>query len=465
MLLSPDSDGWTRNVALTKNNPGLNPANWLFDGSQIKGSTAIDLRRNVDHVKRKSLTEILNEPVGNLKGLKVVLGQSHLLSPSRLHIPLGPQADRSGVAVMGAMSISPSFQYASARSEFINLGFSFLCLLCGLFLASRSLSRARLILGGLMIISVIIWVNSQFMTYLGIGTTPSLQFSCFWIGIVILSAHRMNLFHMVSTFMKGDISPEEAWIWRSFENNSDPVLLVSGMGRIRRANEAADELGSQLDAEFVKRCLNNSENSKDEVVLTLRDGSQKIYNADWPSETIPILILKDVTDRRQEVENLWHQVITDALTGLLSSAGFERAMKEIGPGTQTTDYAMFYMDINSFKTLNDQYGRETGDLLLQNLAQRLQQGFGSAARVARLNGDEFGAILYGKYLPEQLRTFASQIEAMMASPVNIQIANTSVTIAIGYAQPYSQDETVQSVFHRAEQAMYHRKSAQKHKAA
>jgi diguanylate cyclase (GGDEF)-like protein len=77
---------------------------------------------------------------------------------------------------------------------------------------------------------------------------------------------------------------------------------------------------------------------------------------------------------------------TDRLTGLHSRLALEMAM------TQSTDYVLFFLDLNKFKPINDQAGHEAGDQILQAIAANLRSSSGCDF-VARLGGDEFVALV------------------------------------------------------------------------
>ena len=140
----------------------------------------------------------------------------------------------------------------------------------------------------------------------------------------------------------------------------------------------------------------------DDGVLRHADGSEFSINISatamrGKNEKIVgiVLVLHDITEVMGMARQLGYQASHDMLTGLLNRSEFEKrldlALKEAHhTGSQ---HALFYMDLDQFKVVNDTYGHRAGDELLRQLSSRFISAIRENDVLARLGGDEFGILL------------------------------------------------------------------------
>jgi diguanylate cyclase (GGDEF)-like protein len=151
---------------------------------------------------------------------------------------------------------------------------------------------------------------------------------------------------------------------------------------------------------------------------------------------------------------------TDPLTGLFNRRGFERELKRSLAYVQRywTRAALFYVDLDGFKPVNDRNGHAAGDAVLQGIAAKLRANIRASDTVARLGGDEFGLILWN--LSEaDAASKAWALEALIAEATVVWEAETiGVGASIGFAMLAPSDELGEALA-RADHAMYQRKSA------
>ncbi len=148
--------------------------------------------------------------------------------------------------------------------------------------------------------------------------------------------------------------------------------------------------------------------------LSIDDTAAPIINA--AKETIgAVLIFRDVGDKRQLVQQLSHQAIQDALTGLENRRGFERRMKHVldYPEAHEPD-ALLYLDLDQFKVVNDMSGHAAGDMLLRQLGALMLAHIRPGDSLARLGGDEFGVLLE-KCPKEQAQGVANHLRETIAN--------------------------------------------------
>lgn len=146
---------------------------------------------------------------------------------------------------------------------------------------------------------------------------------------------------------------------------------------------------------------------------------------------------------------------TDGLTGLLNKRYFDRVLTVLEQHSQP--FALFYMDLDRFKPVNDTYGHDVGDELLKGVAQRLQGCIRSRDYAFRLGGDEFALLLLGSMEPEACASKMNMICEMVAVPYEIDGNTVSVGASCGYALYPAESVDVQQVRYIADQRMYENK--------
>lgn len=120
-------------------------------------------------------------------------------------------------------------------------------------------------------------------------------------------------------------------------------------------------------------------------------------------------------------------------------------------------FSLLMMDLNLFKEINDSLGHDAGDIVLTQVAQRLQSAIRKSDTVARLGGDEFACLLPAAQSPEDALRVAQKIIDAMREPILIHEHTVSVGISIGIAQYPLHATDAKLLLKRADQAMYRAK--------
>ena len=136
---------------------------------------------------------------------------------------------------------------------------------------------------------------------------------------------------------------------------------------------------------------------------------------------------------------------TDELTGL---ANRRRLISEL---STLEEGVLLLMDLDGFKPINDRFGHEVGDKVLQRVAERFSRAMPDGTLLARLGGDEFGAIVPGSI--ESAMELALALRATLSYPVTIGGENISLGVSIGCATSDGSETLLQ----RADAAMYEAK--------
>lgn len=176
----------------------------------------------------------------------------------------------------------------------------------------------------------------------------------------------------------------------------------------------------------------------------------------------------DITARKQMESQLEYEALHDSLTGLPNRAHFiqalERKIRQSHREGQA-HYAVLFLDLDRFKVINDGLGHNTGDMLLQGIAQRLRSCVRSSDLVARLGGDEFTILMSpvdAKHGPLQLST---RLKEVLQPPFRLDghevFASASIGVTLGTLDYTSPVELLRD----ADTAMYRAKAQGKAQAA
>jgi diguanylate cyclase (GGDEF)-like protein/PAS domain S-box-containing protein len=171
-----------------------------------------------------------------------------------------------------------------------------------------------------------------------------------------------------------------------------------------------------------------------------------------------LAMVVDVTEQRAAEEALRRQALHDPLTGLPNRLMFMDRLTMAAARQERADggvVAVLFLDLDSFKTVNDLHGHEVGDRLLVEVAGRLAQAVRATDTVARLGGDEFAVICEGADAATA-SLVASRVQEAFKDPVAVAGEQFPVGMSIGVAlsPPYSAD----SLLRYADSAMYHAKA-------
>jgi diguanylate cyclase (GGDEF)-like protein len=172
-------------------------------------------------------------------------------------------------------------------------------------------------------------------------------------------------------------------------------------------------------------------------------------------------ILRRVTVRiRRQMDELEHRALHDDLTGLPNRTLFAERIGEALEAARETGgvFVVMLLDADGFKDVNDTLGHETGDGLLESLAERLRDEIPESETVARLGGDEFGILLSRASVDEALRA-AARLHEALESPFTVGGLPLEVAVSIGVAAHPDHGDTVDALLQHADVAMYVAKEA------
>lgn len=184
------------------------------------------------------------------------------------------------------------------------------------------------------------------------------------------------------------------------------------------------------------------------LVTTRRDKSNQF-----------VIIFTDISAQKTAEEELRILANFDSLTGLPNRSllidRIEHAIQVAERGKNII--AVLFIDLDRFKPVNDSLGHDYGDLLLQKIAERLQQRVRKQDTVARLGGDEFVVLLEDFNMASAVGEVARDLSEHISLPVELGEHTVSVTSSIGIATFPGDASTPADLLRDADIAMYHAK--------
>lgn len=267
-----------------------------------------------------------------------------------------------------------------------------------------------------------------------------------------------------------------------FDHNVDPVMTFDLEGRFLAANAATEKLSGVGEDLLIGRFFMDfidppyRDETRQEFTRVLHGKPHQyetsIHNALGVQVYLQVTVIpgfiqgqvkhvhciaKDITLSKNHDRTMRFMAYHDGLTGLGNQRMFNEDLIEMIT-TSTNDHpcAVWMLDIDRFKFINDYLGHETGDLLLSLISERLQDVIGEEGFVYRYGGDEF-AILTTKLQEKQLEKMANALIKEVSQPIILSDFETVLTASIGISVHPKHGHQPKELVRAAEHAMYHAK--------
>jgi|694.fasta_scaffold01531_9 diguanylate cyclase (GGDEF)-like protein len=459
-----DADGRIRTLQHTQGVGGTSPYAWLQNGTIQSEQTSLDRRLDPQTIPRINLSQLSRGeyPPNFFLNKSVVICYDRNLSKTRANLPVHGGVDRGTVIALATESRFENYNQRVANGDIISLAANIVFALCSYLIGAQApnLSRALWTMLTLTILCIsLCWYLSLFY---GVPTRPATILMTSQISLYLAFAYRLRILELLGGLISGVNSPEEVWLWRIHSDRQTPAILFDAMGHIKKANpQAINAFKLNLESkespitELAFQCMPKL--GERATKIRRREFYEKTWEIEWPSPSLPLAIFHDTTAQEAELAQLKTQLHTDPLTGESNRAGFERILATLNQHPDTS-YALFFMDMNGFKAVNDTYGHEAGDILLKVAAQRFRSVVGPHAFLARLGGDEFAIMTREFQNEKQLIDLRDNIEACLVDKIDIGSGLVKVGVAVGYAhgKPSLQDSN--TILRKADLEMYHRKA-------
>ena len=164
----------------------------------------------------------------------------------------------------------------------------------------------------------------------------------------------------------------------------------------------------------------------------------------------------DITERKQAEDRIRAMALTDALTGLPNRLRLndevELALRRYHEGGYR--FALLFVDLDGFKTINDTLGHDAGDELLVAIAQRLRAVVRETDAVVRLGGDEFVVVLHDLDRHETAHRIAQALVETASRPVELTVATAQVGASVGISYCPEHASEREGLLKAADAAMY-----------
>jgi len=227
------------------------------------------------------------------------------------------------------------------------------------------------------------------------------------------------------------------------------------------------------DREFIRDRIisvsRDGETSSDDYrLLTLESETLAVHQElARPRDSGDIVLgtVQNITEQRESEQKIRQLAYSDALTGLASRAYFHKHLEDVikAAHRRSERFALLFLDLDGFKDVNDSLGHDVGDMLLKEIAERLQNAIRETDFVARLSGDEFCIMADNISDQYDAAYVANNCLELMNEPVNLgkQIIRPRCSIGIAYYPDDGEDS--KSLLKAADSAMYAAKENGKHR--
>lgn len=242
---------------------------------------------------------------------------------------------------------------------------------------------------------------------------------------------------------------------------ASPKLLLETVRQLPDDLAVAPEIGARIMRKLARRGILRNE----EIPVVLPKGTSAwlllnatfIRLADAPG--FIELIITDITDRKQNEQSLFTKATRDHLTGVLNRFMLKDSLHQLLHKAQRYNQrlGLLYIDIDSFKAINDTYGHAMGDEVLIETVGRITRVIRKSDIFGRMGGDEFCLIMEGVSDPNDAKRLASTMIDAFSEPVRARGHELTVSISIGISIYPLHGTTPDDLLCAADKSMYQAK--------
>ena len=217
--------------------------------------------------------------------------------------------------------------------------------------------------------------------------------------------------------------------------------------------------GNNFDVIWIFEDITERRQAQEELLRTRDELEVRVVERTAELATANAQLQGEIFERMQAEQRIWHTAHHDALTGLPNRALLlDRLGQALTQGDRySSRIAVIFLDLDRFKSINDNLGHHIGDELLKHVAERLRGVVRAVDTVSRLGGDEFIIVLQEIAGPDDAVLVAEKILNTLASAVRIEGHELRATPSIGISVYPDDGADVYTLMKNADTAMYHAK--------
>lgn len=168
--------------------------------------------------------------------------------------------------------------------------------------------------------------------------------------------------------------------------------------------------------------------------------------------------IEDITEKKQSKNTIEYMAYHDLLTSLPKMCIIEKNFNFISKKYDKL-LALFFIDLDRFKNINDSFGHKIGDELLKNFATRIENVIGSKNIMCRNGGDEFVVLVTDKTSEKDIGDLAKYIKDTAEKSFYVENINFNITLSMGISMYPRDGEDFHTLIRKADIAMYNAKSS------
>ncbi|MEO3389026.1 EAL domain-containing protein [Mesorhizobium sp. CAU 1741] len=446
--VAPDSDGKVRDfpnlVRIGTEDLASLPV-VLSNGTPLQPATKIDYSISAHELPRISFADFMTgemEPE-SLSGKTLIVGATAIQLNDIFAVPVYGHVSGSTVIALATETLLQGRQLVERALPPLSL------VLIGLFtltLASILASRTALLV--LLAASAGIEALAIYLQVVGNSAVQTAAIHLVLLsGVLSILVHEFDLGRLLLWVERINVSNARNMLERVIDDAFDAVIILDERGKIVRCNKRAIALLSAGTARHlnelppqVSRLVREASDQREggvpagqpvELEISSEDGTTRtlefsivpfvlktasIGSAVQVGDTTHVCVTaRDVTARKQALQEITHMALHDGLTGAFNRRGLDTCFAQAIAKAEDAGWALLYFDLKGFKSVNDGFGQTAGDQILVEVVERTNALFPETECIARMGGDEF-LILLKCAGEDEASDFAERLVATIDQP-------------------------------------------------
>lgn len=286
--------------------------------------------------------------------------------------------------------------------------------------------------------------------------------------------------------IKKELELRKSYFQQLFENSPEAIAILDNEDRVVKVNRGFEELfkystieikGNYINDLIVSDELKREASSLSGDVICARTVKEESIRCTKHGEDIAVSILgypiihdgvqvgiyaiyADITEKKTREKKIEYLAMKDSLTGTYNRSYFiENLMKEINRRRTGVDagFAIMFIDVDDFKSINDNMGHTVGDVILKQISNRIVECIGEKGYLARMGGDEFTVFLKNADSRAHVANIAGEIAQSLEDPITYDEKEFHVGVSIGISVFPDDGYEAEILIRKADMAMYNSK--------